>query len=91
MTGYDVLDALDEVISEAFCTGCPARRLLRGKTDGGMPVEPDEEICPAGFDYTDARCERSTEYGELAERAEEIAALLSELETGDKSHVDEMY
>lgn len=90
MTGADVIDILESAINEVFCNGCAERRLLRGTRENGVPIEPDEEICPVGFDYTSPLCARCADYAELVERAGEVAALLSDFESRDDRHVDEM-
>ena len=90
MTGADVIDILESVINEVFCNGCAERRLVRGTRESGVPTEPDDELCPVGFDYTSPLCARCADYAELVERAGEVAALLSDLETRNDRHVDEM-
>ena len=90
MTGADVIDILESVINEVFCNGCAERRLSRGAREDGVSIEPDDELCPVGFDYTSPLCARCADYAELVERAGEVAALLSDLESRDDCHVDEM-
>ena len=75
MISQIVLDS-DE-FQQVFCEGCPAVSVIRGGRDSlGVPQDPDDVTCPAGFVPGDGGCVRCDVFELVVERLEDLEAWL---------------
>ena len=76
---FDVMESLIESdeFQREFCRNCPAIEKIPGARDSfGVPMEPDDEDCPAEFIPGEKGCVRSEVYETLVERLEDLEAWL---------------
>lgn len=75
-------DAIMEYICDeslrSWCEGCPATVVSLGSREGGLPIEPDEVMCPCDFEIGAVGCVMRAEYEEIERLAAELAALANE-------------
>lgn len=77
-TSFDLMDALQEDITNVFCENCPAQSILRGATESGLAIEPDENTCPAEFDVDSPLCIKNAYTREIAEELTRIEEIIEE-------------
>ena len=73
----DVIMEQLESIFTSWCEDCPEKSVSRGASEGGLAIEPDEDICPCDFDIGDRKCAMRQEYANIEEKAAELAELIN--------------
>ncbi len=59
-----------------WCVDCPEKGTYPGCREGGVPIDPDEEDCPCGFEIGEESCNMHARYKEVEVKAAELADLI---------------
>jgi len=76
---FDVMESLIESdeFQREFCRNCPAIETIPGARGSfGVPMEPDDYVCPADFVPGDGGCVRCDVFELVVERLEDLEAWL---------------
>jgi hypothetical protein len=76
---FDVMESLIESdeFQREFCRNCPAIEKISGARGSfGVPMEPDDYVCPADFVPGDGGCVRCDVFERVVALLEEVEAWL---------------